>query len=33
MPVDGGAAEFALRPEDVEIAAGVEAVFTVASRK
>jgi uncharacterized protein len=32
MPA-GGAAEFALRPEDVEIAAEVEAVFTVASRK
>ena len=29
----GGGPEFALRPEDVEIAAQVEAVFTVASRK
>lgn len=33
MAADGGAPEFALRPEDVEIAAEVEAVFTVASRK
>ena len=32
MPA-GGPPEFALRPEDVEIAAQVEAVFTVASRK
>ena len=37
MAADGapgeGAAEFALRPDDVEIAAAVEAVFTVAGRK
>lgn len=32
MPA-GGAVEFALRPEDVEISAEVEAVFTVASPK
>ena len=32
MPA-GGAPEFALRPEDVEIAASVEAVFAVASGK